>query len=187
MRRLPAVFAMLVLQRLSDVQVTPAPVAAPVSFSSASGVLRLVPVALFQWLFATTPAVSVAAIAVPVPTKSMLMALSNGGVISTRSVSGAEWLSTPLVPFTNSVAVPNGVLADVVTVIVALPAPSTAAGSNDAVTPAGRLLALSVTIPAKPFSAPMFTVYATLPPGGVSLTGTLAPIEKSGAGGGSRP
>jgi hypothetical protein len=49
-----------------------APLAAPVSFTSANGVLRDAPAALFQFAFATTPAISVGPIAVPVPTKLML-------------------------------------------------------------------------------------------------------------------
>ena len=60
--------------RLFDDQVTVAPVAAPVSSISASGVLRDAPVALFQFAFATTPALSVAPIDAPsFPTKLRLM------------------------------------------------------------------------------------------------------------------
>ena len=61
--------------RLFDDQVTVVPVAAPVSSISASGVLRVAPVALFQFAFATTPALSAAPIDAPsLPTKLMLIA-----------------------------------------------------------------------------------------------------------------
>src|SRR2546425_1089945 len=68
-RRLPAWSVIGVIHALSDVHVTVAVVAAPVSSFSASGVLRLAPVALFQFVFATTPALSLAPIEVPLPTK----------------------------------------------------------------------------------------------------------------------
>jgi hypothetical protein len=45
--------------------------AAPVSSTSGSAVARVAPVALFQFDFGTTPALSPAAMAVPVPTKWM--------------------------------------------------------------------------------------------------------------------
>src|SRR5262249_40722510 len=58
---------------LSEVHVTVAAVAVPVSSTRASGVVRAAPVALLQLVLAMTPALSVAAIDVLLPTKLMLM------------------------------------------------------------------------------------------------------------------
>src|SRR3569623_3460334 len=59
-------------QVLSEVQVASAPLLAPVSSWSASGVVLTLFAALFQLVFATTPALSEAPIAAPLPTKLML-------------------------------------------------------------------------------------------------------------------
>jgi hypothetical protein len=48
-------------------------VVAPLSLNRLSGVDRVFPAALFQFGFEMTPALSVALMAVPDPTKSMLM------------------------------------------------------------------------------------------------------------------
>jgi hypothetical protein len=96
-----------------------------------------------------------------------------------------ECISDPLVPMIVKVDVAGGVFADVVTVIVELPAPGTVEGANDTVTPVGCPLTLRSTPALKPFSAPTFTVYVVLLPGAVySVTG-LALIEKSGVVGNS--
>jgi hypothetical protein len=57
-----------------------------------------------------------------------------------------------------SVEVPAGVLPVVVTVNVELPVPVTVPGVKLAVAPVGNPLALNVTIPANPFSDPIFVV-----------------------------
>jgi len=67
-RMLPGVSVMAVLQTLLDDQVTAAPVALCVS-STRADAEPLTPVALFQFAFAITPALSVPAIAEPLPTK----------------------------------------------------------------------------------------------------------------------
>src|SRR6266850_3667233 len=71
-RRLPGSSAIGVAHVLSAVQVTVDVDDAPVSSFRARGVLRVAPVALFQFAFWTTPAISAAPIEVPLPTKSML-------------------------------------------------------------------------------------------------------------------
>ena len=76
-------------QTLSDLHVADAPVAAPVSLIRASAELLDAPKALFQLVLATTPAASVAAIGVPVPTKLMPRATGLGGA-PTTSVAAAE-------------------------------------------------------------------------------------------------
>jgi hypothetical protein len=58
---------------LSDLHTTLAVVALPVSSTSPCPVLLLAPCSWFQLLFPTTPAVSVAAIVVPLPTKLILI------------------------------------------------------------------------------------------------------------------
>ena len=52
-----------------------------------------------------------------------------------------------------------GVVVPVVTVIVELPLAVIVGGEKLAEAPVGRPLALRVTIPVNPFSAPMVTVY----------------------------
>jgi hypothetical protein len=70
-RALPGASAIGVVHAPFAVQVTVALVGSPVSSTSASGVVRAAPAALFQFDFATTPADSVSAMAVPPPTKSI--------------------------------------------------------------------------------------------------------------------
>src|SRR6185369_331652 len=139
------------------VQVTLAPLAAPVSSTSASGVLRVAPAALFQFAFATTPALSAAPIAVPFPTKLMLTAPTPLAAV-TASAALAVRLSDPLVPVMVSVELPGGVPGAVLMSSVAVPDPLTEAGVNDAVAFAGSPLALRLTGPVNPFTAPTVTV-----------------------------
>src|ERR1044072_8190070 len=70
-RALPGASAIGVTQLPFAAHVTVAPVDVPVSSTSGSGVVRAAPAALFQFGVATTPADSVEAIAVPLPTKSI--------------------------------------------------------------------------------------------------------------------
>lgn len=65
---------------MSDCQVAVAPVLAPFSFTKAAPLDATL--AAFQFALATTPAVSVAAIGVPVPTKSILMAAAGFDTVS---------------------------------------------------------------------------------------------------------
>ena len=78
---------MPVLQTLSDVQVTVAPLTAPVRSTRPSGAVRLAPLAAFQKPWATTPAFSPVPIAVPRPTKSMAIAEGMGNAVSTRAAA----------------------------------------------------------------------------------------------------
>jgi len=64
----------------------------------------------------------------------------------------------PLVPVTTSVELAAGVPADVLTVMVEVPAPVIVTGLNVAVAPAGSPVTLGVTVPLKPFSAVVVTV-----------------------------
>src|SRR4051812_18900507 len=61
-------------QLLSEVQVTVAPLLAPVSSFKAKGALLTLLAALFQLVLATTPALSEVPMAVPLPTNLMLTA-----------------------------------------------------------------------------------------------------------------
>ena len=84
MRTFPGESVIGRLQLLSAVHVTLAPLAAPVSSTKASAVVLALSVALFQFVFATTPALSEAPIAVPLPTKLMLTAC--GELVRTTAV-----------------------------------------------------------------------------------------------------
>ena len=145
-----------VLHVLFDVHTTVAPVAVPASLMSASGVVRDAPAALFHRVFGTTPAVSVAAIAVPLPTKSIDSTPPTLAV--TVNPPEALWFSAPLVPVTVNVDVPAGVFAAVVTVIVAVPDVAIVVGEKDAVVFAGRPATPSVTVPVNPLRAATVTV-----------------------------
>ena len=76
----------------------------------------------------------------------------------TTRVAVAEWVRLPLVPVTVRVEVAAGVVLPVVTVIVEVPLVVTVGGEKLAVAALGNPLALRVTVPANPFSAPMVTV-----------------------------
>jgi hypothetical protein len=76
---------------------------------------------------------------------------------TTREVV-VECVRLPLVPVRVSVEVPAGVVPAVVTVSVEVPLPLIVAGEKLAVAPVGNPLALRVTVPVNPFSAPTVTV-----------------------------
>ncbi len=69
-----------------------------------------------------------------------------------------EWLKLPLVPLMVSVLVPIFPLEFVVTVIVEVPEPVTEFGLKWAEARDGNPLALKLTAPVKPFTAPIVTV-----------------------------
>ncbi len=77
----------------------------------------------------------------------------------TASVTVVVFTSVPLVPVTVNVEFAPGVAAVVVTVMVVVPAPPLmVAGLKVAAAPAGKPLALGVTVPANPFTAATVTV-----------------------------
>ena len=76
----------------------------------------------------------------------------------TTNVTVVLWTSVPLVPVIVRVYVPPGVLPDVDTVRVELPAPVTEAGLKFPVAPAGRPDTLQVIVPLKPFNADALVV-----------------------------
>ena len=85
--------------------------------------------------------------------------MEKSAAAETTRLEVAECVRLPLVPVIVSVEVPVGVLPlVVVTVIVEVPLVVTVAGEKLALAPVGKPLALSVTVPANPFSAPMVTV-----------------------------
>jgi len=61
-------------------------------------------------------------------------------------------------PITVKLVVPVGVVPEVLTVIVDVPAPVMLAGLNEAVAPAGNPELLNGTLPVNPFSAVTVTV-----------------------------
>jgi hypothetical protein len=161
-------------------QVTVAPVLFPFRSNKAKGVVLVVPFAGFQCDCATTPATSVLAIAVPWPTNWMPIADS---AFVTVSVTLVVWVRVPLVPVMVSAYVPTGVVELVVTVRVELPVPVTVAGEKLAVAPAGNPLALSVTTPVNPFTAPTLAVYvAVFPSTTVSVLGVAISVKFGGGG-----
>src|SRR6202790_5519195 len=88
-----------VLQVLSEVHDTVAVVAVPVSSTRPRGDVLVAPVALFQFVFPTTPAVS--ELPIPngaLPTKFMLTAPCPGEVLLTERVTGVVCVRLPLVP-----------------------------------------------------------------------------------------
>ena len=70
----------------------------------------------------------------------------------------AVCVSVPLVPVTVTVAFPAGVLPLVVIVRVEVPEVVTDIGENEATAPVGKPVAVKLTAPVKPFSAPIVTV-----------------------------
>lgn len=128
-----------------------APVAAPVSSTKASPEEFLAPVALFQLLFAITPAISELAMGTSDPTKSMLIVLLKPEADEeTFNVTVAVCTSAPQLAEIVSVELPTGVLPDVVTVIDDVPEELTVAGEKAAVAPEGKPLTLNETFPANP-------------------------------------
>ena len=109
---------------------------------------------MFQFAFATTPAFSVAPIAAALPTNLMPMPAPALAAFTT-TVTVAVCVSDPLVPVIESVRLPPGEFAAVATFSVALPEPVTEGGVNEPVAFAGKPLTARLTVPAKPFSAPM--------------------------------
>src|SRR6202040_1233027 len=101
----------------------------------------LAPLALFQLFWATTPAVSDAAIFVLPPAKLIPIA-AGPDAVATTNVTVVGGLRLPLVPVIVSVELPGGVLVAVETVSVELPPAFT--GLNEAVALLGRLDALKV-------------------------------------------
>ena len=72
----------------------------------------------------------------------------------------------PFAPLIVSVELAAGVVPDVVTVSVEVPVlPVMVAGLKLAVAPVGRPAIVSATLPVRPFTAVLVTVYVTLPPG----------------------
>jgi len=105
-----------------------------------------------------------------------------GGCAFTTRLTVAVCVSVPLVPVIVTVEVPAGVLPLVVTVIVDVPDPVTVAGEKLAVVaPVGNPLALRVTTPANPFSAPIVAVYVVELPAITVCVFGLAETVKSGA------
>jgi hypothetical protein len=80
------------------------------------------------------------------------------GAAATTSVAVAEWVRLPLVPVIVSGELPVVVAPLVITVIVEVPLAVTVAGEKLAVASAGKLLAVNVTVPVKPFREPIVTV-----------------------------
>jgi hypothetical protein len=103
-----------------------------------------------------------------------------GGVAFTTKLTVVVCVKLPLVPVIVSVDVPTGVLPVVVTVNVELPVPATVAGEKLAVALSGKPLALSVTTPANPFSAPIFVVYVVELPTKTDFELGEVEMEKSG-------
>lgn len=165
----------------SEVQLTVAPVAAPVSSTSAKGEELLAPFASFQFGSVATPAISLLPIDVPVPTKSMLMALTlpPSPEAVTIKVTVAVSVSEPLVPVIVIVELPGGVLSVVATVRVELPDVLIEVGLNEYVAPDGSPLALRFTDPLNPFAAPTTTVYVAPPPELIESVLGVAVTEKS--------
>ena len=82
----------------------------------------------------------------------------------TVSDTDVEWVRLPLVPVIDNGKVPVGVVATVVTVMVAVPAPVTDDGLNVAAAPVGNPPALNVTVPVNPPDGVTVTVYVVLAP-----------------------
>src|SRR3954447_14974230 len=166
-RWLPAVSVVGIIQVPAAPHVTVAPLEVPLSSTSASGGLRLPPVALFQWDFETTPAVSDAPIGVGAePTKLMPMAPRPAPVVLTLTTTfGAVCDSPPLVPVTASEKLPDATLDATATVIADVPLPVTDAELNVTVVPDGAPLTDRSVLPANPPSPLMVTVKVPLVPG----------------------
>jgi hypothetical protein len=77
---------------------------------------------------------------------------------TTPSCTVVLWLVAGPVPVTVIVEVPSGVVGAVLTVSVELLPAVTEAGLKLAVAPAGRPLALRLTVPAEPAVTPVLTV-----------------------------
>jgi len=161
---------------VAGANVTVAPAGCPLAFKFTPP-LKPFNAPTFTVYVALLPAVTVAVPGVAATVKS-----ETGGAVATIATD-VECVSNPLLPVMASVEVASGVLDDVVTVIVELPAPVIVAGANITVAPAGCPLALKFTPPLKPFSAPTFTVYvALLPAVTVTVPGVAATVKSGTAG-----
>jgi hypothetical protein len=135
-----------------------APVGNPVALSVTTPVNPFSAAMLAVYIVAL-PTVTVRVLGLPEIVKS-----AGGGGAFTTKLTVVVCVTLPLVPVIVNVDDPAGVLPAVVTVNVELPAPVTVVGEKPAVAPVGNPLALSVTTPTNPFSAPMLAVYvAALP------------------------
>lgn|SRR5579862_2192485 len=105
-----------------------------------------------------TPATSVEAIAVAVPTKLTLITFPDVPEVATVRVTGAVWVSVPNVPVTLIVDEASGVLEEVVTVSVEVPEVLIEVGLNVAVAPEGVPVALNETVPLNPLAGVTVTV-----------------------------
>ena len=84
--------------------------------------------------------------------------IEKSGAVETTRVLVVECVRLPLVPVMVSVDVPAAVVLAVVTVSVEVPLPLIVAGEKLGVAPVGNPLALRVTVPLNPLSAPTVTV-----------------------------
>ncbi len=89
-----------------------------------------------------------------------------------------EWLRLPLVPVTVTFEVPTVAVLDAVRVSVLVPVVE--AGLKLAVTPAGRPLAASATVPLNPFNGPTVRALVAVPPCAIEILVGFAWSEKSG-------
>jgi hypothetical protein len=119
------------------------------------------------------------------PTKSMLiapfgLAAAIALIALTTRLVVTEWVRLPLVPMIVGANVPAAVLVPVVIVMIDVPLPLIVGGEKLAAAPGlGKPLALNVTVPVNPFSAPTVTAYvAELP--GFTVCDEETEIEKSG-------
>jgi hypothetical protein len=99
----------------------------------------------------------------------------------TIRVTVVVWIAVPLVPVTVIVWLPVGVPLVVVTVIVEEPEVVIVGGLKAAFAPAGSPLALRVTVPVNPLTAPTVTAYVVLLPWTTDWEGGVAESVKSGA------
>lgn len=90
----------------------------------------------------------------------------------------AEWLRVPLVPVTVIFEVPTVAVLDAVRVSVLVPVVE--AGLKLAVTPAGKPLAASATVPLNPFKGPTVRALVAVPPCAIEIAVGFALSEKSG-------
>jgi hypothetical protein len=116
----------------------------------------------------------------PVPTKSTLMTLIDELEVTARMVL-VECVSAPSVPVTVRVKLPVGVLAMVVMVSVELPEVLIDAGEKEGDAPAGKPVAVKLTVPAKLFNAATVTVYVAVPPEMMEVVEGATLRVKSGA------
>lgn len=135
-----------------------------------------VPVKLFTG-FTVTVLLPVA----PCPMESVVgaaLSLKLGWLLVTVRLIVAEWLRFPLVPVTVIFVVPTAAVLDAVKLNVLFAAVD--AGLKLAVTPAGKPLAESATVPVNPFNGPTVKVLVAVPPCATETLVGFALKEKSG-------